>query len=304
MADLFHERHQDYVMDLSAQLGTLAANTQYPGMQLLLDPDAPFIMRSLAARMRWDLSTGQQHLSQLWFRLKRASTIFTSSDWLPLNQLALAFGQGGNPYPIWPHIPYPERAAIELDVWNRGANTLPGVQVVFRGVKRFQGSLSNPWPAKTRLQNWTRSVKISGIGYTGSTAHVRRFLLMPVTDADFVLRHLQGGCVYNPNFPSAFFPARNVWVTLRDDKDKPYSNAPVDINILMGQGTMALASVAPNSSQYGPFHPGLLYPEIYIPRYCAYSMDVLREDVAYFGQEGLGDVRMDFALGGVKVFAL
>ncbi len=299
MADTFHERHQDYVLDIGASLGTLAANTQYPGIPLLLDPDAPFILRSLACRMQWDLETGQQHLSQIWFRLKRASTIFTSSDWLPLNKLALAFGQGGNPYPIWPHIPYPERGTIEIDVWNRGSSTIAGLQFVFRGVKRFPNAAPNPWPAKFRPQNFTRSVKISGIGYSGPTATIRRFLLKPLGDADFVLRHLQGGWVYNPQGVAP----RNVFVTLRDDRDKPYSNAPVDINILCGQGTMALAAVMPNNAQFGPFHPGLVYPEIYIPRYTAYSMDVVRDDAVYFGQEGLGDVRLDFALGGIKVFA-
>jgi hypothetical protein len=315
MPDSVTYRHEDYVLDVGNcyvntpfqqtgqfTIGTLAANTQYPGLVLNLDPDAPFRVSGLAARMTWDLASGETNLNQLWFRLKRAnSSRYTSTAWLPFAQLARAFGQGGNQYPYWPHEVYPASGAIEIDLWNNGANALPGVQIVYRGIKEF-GPKPSPWPSPFRPQNFTRAVKISGVGISGPTAQINRFLLNPITDSDFVLRHLAGGCIYTPASP--FFYPRNVWVGLRDSTDKPYSNGPVDINILCGQGTMPLlAAGLPNSTQFGPWHPGLLWPEFYIPRYTGYSMDILRDDSSYGVQAGIGAVRLDFALGGVKVFA-
>lgn len=317
MADKFYERHQDYVFDIGnsfantsyqqqVQIGTLAANTQYPGLPLTLDLDAPFILRGISARMQWSLETGQNSLSQLYFRLKRANTRLTcpQGQWLPFEQVARVYGQGGNQGIVWPHESYPQGGVIEVDIWNNGASTLAGVQIVFRGVKRYAIPRPSLYPANiSRVMNWTRSVKIAGVGISGPTATIERFPLSPaVKDGDFVLRHLQGGSVYNPNAPAAFFTARNVWAALRDEQDKPFSNAPVDVNILCGQGTMALASGLTNSQQFGPWHPGIVYPEIYIPRNQVFSMDIFRDDSAYIGQPGIGAVRMDFALGGVKVF--
>jgi len=223
------------------------------------------------------------------------------NQWLPFEQFARVYGQGGNQAPIWPHEAYPQGGVIEVDLWNNGAEDLDGVQLVFRGVKRWSSPRPCLYPSNiSRVLNWTRSVKWSGIGVSGPTAY-QRVTLSPIKDADFVLRHLQGGCVYNPNAPAAFFVARNVWALLRDEADKPFANAPVDVNMLCGQGTMALT--LDNSQQFGAFHPGLVFPEIYIPRNQAYSLDIFRDDSAYGGQAGIGDVRMDFALGGIKVFS-
>src|SRR5262245_55897510 len=132
MPDLFQERHQDYVLDVGnsfantehqqqVRIGTLVAGKIYPGLPLVLDPDAPFTLRGLAARMQWDLTNGQNLLAALYFRLKRANTTYSSNDWLPFSSLAPAFGQGGNPYPWWPHENYPASGAIEIDLWNNGA---------------------------------------------------------------------------------------------------------------------------------------------------------------------------------------
>lgn len=308
MPDRFYERHQDYVLDVggpAGNIGTLAANTKYPGIPLVLDPDADFIMRGMAARMTWDLSSGQNNLSQLYFKLKNKDTHYTSTDWIPFGTFARVYGQGGNPAPWWPHLNYPKKGVIEIDLWNNGANTLPGVQMVFRGVKRFPNPRPSLYPQKiSRTLNWTRSVKISGVGVSGSTATVNRFALSPaITDADFVLRHIQAGAPYNPNAPSAFFTPRNVWLTLRDIDDYPYSNLPVDWNILAGQATMAAASGLTNSTQFGPWHPGLFYPEIYIRKNEMFTIDVVRDDSPYNGQSGLAAARIDLALGGSKVFS-
>lgn len=312
MNDKFYERHQDYTMDVGNSFvntpwsqnnmpGTLVANTQYPGIVLTLDRDAPFIMRGIAARMEWeDAETGQDALSALYFRLKRANTSYTCppSEWLPFLQFAECYGQGGNQGIIWPHETYPQGAVIEVDLWNNGAADLDGVQLTFRGVKRWSAPRESLYPKNiSRVLNWTRSVKVNSVGVSGPTAMINRFPLSPaVKDADFVLRHIQGGSVYAPT--EDFVNALNVWVALRDDQDKPYSNTPVDINILCGQGTMAGALA--NSAQFGPWHPGLFYPEVYIQRNQVFSMDIFRDDSGVAEAE---TARIDFALGGIKVFA-
>lgn len=311
----------DYVLDVGGPataangnqagiIGTLAANTKYPGLLVQLQPDAPFILRGMAARMTWSLENGQNSLSQLYFRLKTAGTTYSTNlvagdnSWVPFSLFARAFGQGGNQGVWWPHQEYPANGTIEIDLWNNGAATLPGVQIVFRGVKRFTRPVSPTYPAKiTRTLNWSRAVKIYGVGISGSTALVRQYLYPAISDADFVFRHIQGGCVYNDKAPGAFFPARNVWVTLRDTQEWAYSNLPVDINILCGQSTMQTASGLTGHAQFGNWHPGIIYPELYIKKNELYSLEVVRDDSSYGAQAGIGAERLDFALGGIKVFS-
>lgn len=305
MPDRLYERHQDNVIDVGAIVGTLAAGKQYTGIQVQVDADAPFSMRSLAARMTWDLAVGQANLQYLFVRWKRANGdyVVSQSQWMPLLEWTGNYGLGGNPYPWWPEEKYPANSVIEVDVWNNNsaAVTLAGVQLVARGVKLF-GPRDSAYPARFRPLNFTRSVKVSNVG-TGPFL-LSSFVVNPVTDADFVFRKFQAGCVYNGNAPSAFFQARNVWVTLRDQDGQPYSNAPVDINILGGCSFAGYPTgTFPGKEQTGPFHPGLLYSEIYIPRLAPFLMDIKRDDSSYGAQAGIGNVRMDFALGGAKVFA-
>ena len=50
----------------------------------------------------------------------------------------------------------------------------------------------------------------------------------------------------------------------------------------------------------GPASPGLLYPEIYVPKNNLLYIDVLRADVAY---AGAAQVDLPIAFLGMKVFA-
>lgn len=311
--DRFFERHQDYVIDVgnvnsgTGGIGTLVAGTKYTGIPLTLDGDAPFSLRSIAARMTWDLTVGQQNLQYVFIRWKRANGDFLASQtqWIPLLEWTGNYGYGGNPYPMWPPEEYPLKGVIEIDIWNNNsvAVNLAGVQIVARGVKRY-GPRDSLYPPRFRGLNFTRDVKVTGVGISGSSAQINSYVITPVQNADFVFRKLQAGCVYNDKAPSAFFGARNVWLILRDADGHSYSNLPVDWNILAGASYGAYPTGSfPAKEQTGPFHPGLFYSEIYIPRNQPFLMDIVRDDSSYSGPPaGIDKVRLDFALGGMKVF--
>lgn len=304
MPDTFFDRHQDNVLDV----GTILAGKKVFGLPLVLDPDAPFIMKALAVRCDWELEIGQSNLQYLYFKLKRANGSFLSQDWIPLLYAIRAFGQGGNPGPIWPHENYPANSALEIDLWNNNSTDvdIDGLEIVFRGCRRY-APRDNLYPKQIReIRNYTRSLKVT-VGITpvagGDVRNVQIFPSMTnntFIGSDFVLRKITGGALYNPNSPAAYFQPRNVWLTLKDGVGKPYSNAPVDINIL-AQQPMATASI-PNANQFGPWHPGLVYPEIYVPEGEALTVDILRDDTAFIGQAGLAADRIDLAFGGVKVY--
>ena len=312
MPDTFCDRHQDNVIDVGAVFGTsptaigsLVAGKQYPGIPLTIDADAPFHLKALAVRMNWDADTGQNGLANLWYRLKRGNGDYMSQDWVPFVLAVRLFGQGGNPAPVWPWEAYPPGGVIEIDLWNRGNTALPGVQVVCRGVRRYP-PLPSLYPKKIReIRNYTRSLKQTGVGLTPVTGgDVRNIQILPqmtnnlMMSSDFVLRHLTGGSVFNDKFPSSFVPARNVWCVLKDHQERPFSNLPVDINILFQQ-PLTNTDISGCVGQFGPWHPALIYPEVYIPQGQGLYLDIYRDDT---GQAGGAAVRLDFAFGGVRVY--
>ncbi len=307
MADQYFYRHQDNVLDVGATHGTIEAGQRVPGLQLQLDPDAPFDLRSLAVRMDSDIEEYQNNLQFLWIKWKRADGGFFSTDFMPLLEFMRAFGQGGNPKPIWPHELYPASGVIEVDLWNNNPSVdLDGVQVVFRGV-RLYSPRPGLYPATIReLKTYAKSLKVTGVGITPTSGgDLRNIPVLPqltgggMISSDFVIRSISAGQVYNPA-SGAFFPARNLYLTIRDGDGKPYSNAPIDINIL-AQGPMFTGSQVNNPLQFGPWHPGLLYSEIYVPKNQSFFVDILRDDGDFSEQEDIQEVRVDLVFKGVKV---
>lgn len=305
--DTFFDRHQDNVLDVGGTFGTIAAGKKVFGLQLQLDPDAPFGLRALAVRMNWTVADGQSDLQYLWFRMKRANSDLMSTDFMPFLYWMRAFGQGGNPGPIWPHELYPPSSVIEVDLWNNNSSAvdLAGVQLVFRGCRRYREKPSQYPQTIAKMSPYTRSLKVTGVGITPTTGgDIRNVSILPsltnqgFISTDFVLRHLTGGAVFVPVFGSYFQP-RNVFITLKDGDGKPYSNAPVDINILMQQ---PLGGSINNALQFGPWHPGLVYGEIYVPQGQSLLMDILRSDADFIAQPNIAADRLDFAFGGSKVY--
>ena len=121
------------------------------------------------------------------------------------------------------------------------------------------------------------------------------------SDSDFALRYqvcdpfaiaIDGG----PNPPPQNYT--EVYVFLRDESRKPYSNEPIHVNDLFGQNDPAATGNNVNDPS-DQFFPGLLTPEIYLLREGALYLDIYRDDAAFANQF---PVTLNFAFGGVKVF--
>jgi hypothetical protein len=115
-------------------------------------------------------------------------------------------------------------------------------------------------------------------------------------DADFVFRAGQAGN------PFSTTPLTEVFATLRDEDEKPYSNDAIHIDILFGNS--GASAVFPNVSTPiggGPNLPGVFFPEIYIPKNHLMYMDVSRDDSASSRTAVTQDIPFTFI--GQKVFA-
>ena len=159
-------------------------------------------------------------------------------------------------------------------------------------------------------------------------------------DADFALRSLQAG-IYgfpaaSPTYGTYFY--MELFMLLMDQNQKPYMNAPVHIDWLCGGGSRSVVTTGvdpvfylPNNTQSiftslpgdtsgiipgqvpltGNWHPGLIYPEIYIPANQQLYYNLSRNDSSFTTayEDGGGtavivppDVNLHIAFTGSKVF--
>ena len=91
------------------------------------------------------------------------------------------------------------------------------------------------------------------------------------------------------------FEYTELSIQIRDEQRKAYSNVPIHVNDLFGEGLPTPFGTGANDDQV-LFTPGLITPEIYIPRRHNLYFDVTRND-----GEGL-PVDLYFRFGGMKVF--
>jgi hypothetical protein len=101
-------------------------------------------------------------------------------------------------------------------------------------------------------------------------------------------------------FPSgdpSFNNYNEVYVMIRDEARKAYSNEPIHINDVFGQ-----QNVAPTNANDEPvaFLPGLTTPQIYIERNASIYFDVFRNDDPIVFYSGPVDIHVRFQ--GWKVF--
>jgi len=294
------ERHQDYVFDAP----TLIAGQVAAGISFQLDADWPFELRGLAARVPYvalpgpalGTQNGLQFISARWAGPNTQD--YKQQDFVPLPLLlGPYFGQLGNPKPVFPPVRWPRKGIITIDLRNDGAAIVTGLQLFFRGVKVGpQGAFgaNYTYPAKMSrppLPFWY-PLTVSSLGVNDPARISVPFA--PENDSDFVFRFGQAG-------PQT--GTYEVFITLKDEAMKPYSNAPVHADVLFGRstfpavfpvGTSFVAPVGPGASQ-----PGLLVPEIYIPRTHKMWFDIERNDLAYAGAAAV-DYPLTF--GGMKVF--
>lgn len=297
-------RHHDYVLgpNQDARLASVAAGKLIEGLTLGLDTDAPFILRSRAMRVSYQDNTHAQFgLNTLMLRWAGPNRDYRSQDLIRQSLLGPYFGQLGNPIPVNPPVVYPRQGAITVDILNDGANALTNLTLYFRGVKLFAPDAvkSYRYPARFGLLPYTYSRTVKNLAVTSAPI---RHTLKVKPDADFVLRAGQAG------LPFAATPVNEIFITFRDEDEKPYSNDGVHIDVMFGNAGFASAAgnaVYQSGPSYvppvgtGPNLPGLFFPEIYVAKNHVLYYDVSRADAAYGGAVA---VNYPIALIGQKVF--
>ncbi len=295
-------RHFDYVLGPTqdSRLASVAAGQSIEGLVLGLETDAPFILRSRALRVALDSDelsyVGLNHVLARWYGPDRN---YTSQNLVRQSLLSPYFGQLGNPIPVLRQFYYPPGSEIRVDITNDGTMALTNLTFYFRGIKLYRpGAVkAYTYPSRFGVLPFTYPQIVPSLAVTTGAPGVFRTFQCK-TDADFVLQALQGGLPFNDTAVS------EVFVTLRDEDEKPYSNAPVHIDVLAGNaGTERLFPFNGNQTAApvaaGPNSPGLVFPEIYIPKNHVFYYNVQRAD-ASFG----GAVAVDFPIQfiGQKVF--
>jgi hypothetical protein len=294
------ERHFDYVWgpDQDSRLASIAVGKTLD-LQIPMESDAPFILRSRALRVSYDASRRQTGLNHVLLKWANARDKYQSQDFVRQSLLGPYFGHLGNPIPVDPEVPYPSQGSIRVSILVDGASAVTNLTLYFRGVKLFApGAVkSYTYPERFGCLPFTYPITVTSLPVTTATQGLRQtFLCKP--DADFVFRSGQAGD------PFSTTPMNEIFVTLKDEDEKPYSNAPVHIDVLFGNSHMNAAYPAGTSAGVapvggGPNSPGLLYPEIYIPRNHVFYFDVARNDGAYANAVAQ-DLPIQFS--GMKVF--
>ena len=299
------ERAHWYVLgpNQDARLASVGAGQVITGLELQLDSDAPFQLRSRAIRQSYHTS-GSLTQNGLRFLSTRFTGQLGPEDYrsqvlINVSCEMVNFGQVGNPKPIYPAINYPANGIIRVDIANTGTSPILNLQLFFIGVKLF------PWGF---VQSYTYPEQFSSIDYTyqipilnlGPTER-RPDIPFTVVENDFVLR---GGLATPPSIETGesnlFFT--EVSIVLKDEARKPYMNDYIPLDVIFGSG--GFPSVYPLGTSFIPpfgpgcAQPGLIYPEIYIP--CQHTMwySILRADTGLL--DTAGDWKLAFVGAKVK----
>ena len=276
------ERHQDY------QLVIPRVNPGgMQGIPLKLDSDAPFALRLVRSRNiglnGWRFTTPRQNYQSNALR----------TDWVvPVIPTAGAYPSPGSI--IYEEMVYPPGASIQVDIGNATREPYENAILLFRGSKLFaDNSIWAPtYPERMAVLPSVYQVIVPQVGVT----ETRRDILLTINnDADFVYRF--GVCdawSLTATDPRAF-EYTELYIQIRDEQRKAYSNVPIHVNDLFGEGLPTPFGTGANDDQV-LFTPGLITPEIYIPRRHNLYFDVTRND-----GEGL-PVDLYFRFGDMKVF--
>ena len=283
------ERHQDYLLTIaSVPVGGLIT------VPLKLDTDAPFALRLVRSR----------NIGLNGWRFQNPRGAYQSNalrtDWIvPVTPTT-------GPYPsrgsiIYEEMIFPPGGTINVDVGNAGETPITNAMLLFRGSKLFKdNTLWVPtYPERMAVFPAVYQVIVPQVPVNGQLLGNQ---LTVNNDADFVYRY--GNCDAFTVAPvgttptAAQFQFQNVTVQIYDENRKRYSNAPIHVNDLFGQGLPTPSGTGAQDDQV-LFTPGLITPETYLPRRHSLYFDVMRNDS---GVQGAVPVDLYFRFGGMKVF--
>lgn len=299
------ERYQVYVLgpNQDSRLASVGAGKTIEGLELALDPDAPFQLRARAVRQKYSATLTQAGLRSLSMRYTGQ---YGSEDYRQQAMVNVAcempnFGQGGCPRSIWPQLTYGPSQVIRVDIQNSGASAITNLQLFFYGVKLF------PWGAvqayaypesfASIAYNWQIPVLALGVN------EYRQNQIFNVDLNDFVVRGGQATAPFQLSDGTRTFA--EVGIVLKDEQRKPYMNDFVPLDMLFGAGawpkTIPLGQTPSLIAPFGigPGNPGLIYPEIYVPNRHNLYYDLQRTD----GVSGTNQAE-DFTISlvGMKVY--
>lgn len=293
------ERHQDY---------QLTVPTVPPGgvtdVPLQLDTDAPFALRLVKSR----------NLGSSGFKFQNPRRQYTSSALqtdLTQDVLTQAYLPSRG-LVMYPQMLYQPGASIICDIGNTTGQTLTNVKLLFRGSKFYDSrAVSLPtYPPRFGPLPFQQQTIVTNLTASGAGSRSIDNQLQVRRDADYVYRcgvcdpfllavdgtASAAGVVAPPNYSE-------VYVQLKDESRKAYSNEPIHVNDLFGQETPFVDGPEGNlNSDSVLWLPGMVTPEIYIPRDHSLYFDVFRFDVATNFDTGR-PVNLYFRFVGAKVFA-
>lgn len=302
------ERHFDYILVIPS----IPAGESRLSIPLEIQTDAPFRLCGRGLRVTPPVSTrSQAQVREVRFRYTNEVGNFLAQQ--PIQSMAdfnFAYGQSGVFKPVWPQRTYPPGATISVDVINDSATAITNLQVMFRGKKLYRdGALPNPtYPPNGRGRDFTyqcgKGTPTDAAIVMDVTSAIRQIPLSILADADFVLRAGQlglstydgGGGLYST------IGYTELYVQLFDSDLRPYSNIPIHVDSLFGsaEGTGMTGSL---DTSLGNAAPGLLVPEIYLPKNSVLFFNLIRNDAAYTGVADALPVKLNIAWVGQKVYA-
>jgi hypothetical protein len=253
----YQERFQVYVMGphQDDRLANVLPGETIEQIHVRIDLDAPFVLRRRAIG---PITADLPYLKTKWagpqgeFR----SELILESLRQPF------FGQNGSPTPVSPGITYPPNGTITLDLQNTSANPITNLIFYWIGVSLYPwGALPAPtYPAEFRALPFAQPFLAAAM----PTPDIRTN--QPFTaksDGDLVIRGGQAG-----QTAAGVLAPTAASIILKDYNGLPYMNDFVDVNVLFGIGGVAFGT--------GPGHPGIIYPEIYLPAQQQLFIDIQR----------------------------
>lgn len=305
----FQQRHQDYVLGpvQDSKLHSIPSGVTVTGIQLQLDVDAPFLLRGRAMRVAYQSVREliQSGVEGVALRYAGPDQDWRMQGFIPQTLVMPYGGQGGAWKPVYPQIFYPAGAVLQVEVQNASANDITDLTLYWRGVKLYTWGTNPDYTYPKRMKAIPFAYPIAPIDTANPGGFIQNLLatdtrnrqiFQVLSDADFVLRYGQAGPSFAPQ-------GAEVSVTLRDEADKPYSNAPVHVEVLFGPsiGNFITGGSFIHAIGTGNAVAPTFFPEIYIPANHQLYYDIVRND------GGIGGVPIPnypITLIGSKVYPL
>lgn len=301
----FQQRHHDYVLgpNQDPRLASVAAGAEITGLKFRFDTDAPFELRSRAVRMAYTDTLDQNGLQYVSTRWTGPAQDYRQQGLVPETLQLVNFGQVGNPKPLFRPVRYPANGVLQIDILNSGPAAITNLTFFWRGVKLFPWGAVPAYSYPPGFASLSFAYPIQQLALT-PTDFRQNQIFQVKADADFVLRAGQATAPHLTEVERGTSIFAECSIVLKDWNGKPYSNDFVPLDILFGSAawpsTFPLGATPAFIAPFGvgPAAPGLLYPEIYVPRNHQLWYDIQRADTTATASE---DVTIN--LIGSKVFA-